>query len=50
MDNGMNGMDRGNTGPDYDAQFLPCDTCNGELRDQEACQGCDKYDEEGNEL
>jgi hypothetical protein len=42
------GMDRASEGADYDAGFLPCDTCNGELR--ETCGGCDKYDAEGNEI
>jgi hypothetical protein len=46
----MNGMDISNTGPDYDAQFCPCEACNGEYRDSEMCQGCDKYDMEGNEI
>jgi hypothetical protein len=50
MSDGMNGMDRANTGPDYDSQFCPCETCEGELRDSEMCQGCPYYDEEGDEL
>jgi hypothetical protein len=51
MNDGMNGMDRANTGPDYDSQSCPCEACNGEYRDSEMCQGiCERYDENGKEL
>jgi hypothetical protein len=44
---GMKGMDRANTGPDYDAHSCQIDPeeCRGELRD--SCMGCDYWSPEG---